>query len=236
MRPHVSILIPAYNQPDNLRYALQSIEMQTYTDYNIIITDDTRSDVNYEVAKEFGHLPLFYHKNKWVFGSPANWNEALKMANGDYIKFLHHDDWFSQPDSLELFVEALDTHPNLDFAFSASNGCGVDREITYRHRITFDQVIYLNANTLLSSNLIGSPSATIYRRSVDMEFDPNLKWLVDVDFYIRMWNRGKYFEYIDSDLVNCLVSDKSVSHIYQGSIAKRLREQVYLRWKHFGGI
>ena len=51
MRPHVSILIPAYNQPENLRYALQSIEMQTYTDYNIIITDDTRTDVNYDVEK-----------------------------------------------------------------------------------------------------------------------------------------------------------------------------------------
>jgi hypothetical protein len=40
--------------------------------------------------------------------------------------------------------------------------------------------------TLFAGNLIGSPSAVIYRRGVRETFDPRLMWLVDVDFYLRV--------------------------------------------------
>ena len=232
--PKVAILIPAYNQPENLRVALQSIEMQTYEDYHVVIMDDTRDDRNYEVIKEFPDLSLTYHKNKWVFGSPANWNNAIRNSRSDYIKFLHHDDWFKYPDSLERYVAALDDNPDCDFAYSQSNGCNEKREVIYEHRPDITRLKYWGS--LMRQNIIGAPSATIYRRSVGVEFDTRLRWLVDVDFYMRVLRKNPNVVFIESDLVNCLVSDKSVSHEYQTSCMKRATENLYLGLKTIGGI
>lgn len=239
MHPRVSILIPAYNQPENLRYALQSISRQTFKDFQVVIPDDTRDDAIFNVIQEFRHLPLTYHKNKWTLGSPANWNEAIRISNGDYIKFLHHDDWFTRPESLELFVRALDENPQANIAFSTSNGCGMSRKPSYEHRPTPQQISRLknDAPAILSrANIIGAPSATIYRRSIDMKFDTRLKWLVDVDFYIRVLRKNPEFVFINDDLVNCLVSEQSVSHGYQNSLMKRVYENVYLGLKNIGSV
>ena len=200
----ISICIPAYKQPECLRRALESVLTQTYKNFEVIITDDSPDDAVGKVAAEFGqHVNLKYYKNKTRKGPPENWNEAVRLASGEYIKILHHDDWFSDDNSLAEFVDVLDQNPMADFAFCPSLNCGADGKMRYVNTASETQIKMLHADpsVLFQGNFIGAPSATIYRRQVDQEFDPRLKWLVDIYFYIRMLSNKREFVYIRRPLV-----------------------------------
>lgn len=209
--PKVSICIPAYEQPENLLRALTSVFKQTFKDYEVVITDDSPDDSVGLVVKEFNkHSNLRYYKNKTRKGSPENWNESVRLASGEYIKFLHHDDWFSNENSLAVFVNMLERNPKTDFAFCPSLNCGSDGKLRYVNTTSNSQLQMLHADpkVLFKGNFIGAPSATIYRRQINQEFDPRMKWLVDIDFYIRVLANRRGFEYTRQPLV-CIALESS---------------------------
>ena len=102
----VSICVPTFRQTKYLQKTLKSIGNQTFQDYEIILTDDTPDDAVKNLIETFNfHNRLKYFKNKEKLGSPENWNEAVRRARGEYIKIMHHDDWFVDENSLEKFVK-----------------------------------------------------------------------------------------------------------------------------------
>lgn len=118
--PKVSICVPAYGNPSGIRRLLNSIKEQTFTDYEVVLTDDSQDDSVKAVALSAGMESLHYYKNADRLGATGNWNEAVRRSEGEYVKMMHHDDWFSQPDSLERFVKLLDDTPDAGIAFSGS--------------------------------------------------------------------------------------------------------------------
>jgi glycosyltransferase involved in cell wall biosynthesis len=113
----ISICIPAYKRTHFLKRLLLSIEHQSYTNYEVIISDDSNDDSVEELLKEFnGKFEIKYFKNEKALGTPANWNHAISKATGEWIKLIHDDDWFANEHSLEKF--ALSTNNN-KFIFSA---------------------------------------------------------------------------------------------------------------------
>ena len=190
MAPRVSICIPAYKQLDSLRKSLQSVLLQTYQDFEVIVSDDSPDNSVENLTKEFDFGgKLNYFKNKERLGTPENWNEAMRRAKGEYIKILHHDDYFSTPDSLAQYVSLLDDNTDADFAFSGSIGCNGNGEVQFFHEQKKEQLDLLMADfhNLLGGNIIGAPSATIFKKSLNLFFDKRLKWYVDLDFYIQVY-------------------------------------------------
>jgi glycosyltransferase involved in cell wall biosynthesis len=208
--PRVSICIPAFSQVEPLRRTLQSILQQDFHDYEIIVTDDSPdgSVARLVQSMDFDGRMRFF-RNTVTLGAPENWNEAVRRATGDYIKILHHDDYLSRSDSLRRYVQALDERADVDFAFSASRGENVATNECWDHRASPETLRELQkdpAATLFCGNIVGSPSATIYRRSVPVDFDNKMKWLVDVDFYIRVLGRKPLLTYIPEPLVTISAS------------------------------
>lgn len=185
----VSICIPAYKQVEYLRKTLDSIREQTFTDFEIILTDDSPDDrvEKFVSTYSFGGR-MRYYRNIPPLGSPENWNAAMRRATGQYIKILHHDDWFSHPESLTAFVRLMDERPDSDFGFSASYVQYAADGRQRKHEVTPEQVIRLREEptSLFYRNIVGAPSATIFRRDAQEFFDSNLQWLVDFEFYIRV--------------------------------------------------
>lgn len=207
--PKVSICIPAYNQPSLFKRTLYSVFIQDYKDYEVIITDDSPDDCIREIIKEFPAFEkLSYYKNEKRKGSPGNWNEAIDHAKGEYIKILHHDDWFFDKNSLNNFVELLERNRDADFAFSSSQEYGPDRTFRYSYSPTKEQINKLKRYpfSLFFGNFIGCPSATIYRRKINKLFDPKLKYTVDLDFYIRVLKENPHFTYCPEPLI-CVTED-----------------------------
>ncbi len=209
--PKVSICIPAYKQISYVKRLLESIIIQKYLDYEVIITDDSPNNSIETLLTDYANLKIFYKNNKKSLGSPGNWNESIKYATGDFIKIMHHDDWFTNEYSLSNFVKMLVNNPKSDFAFSGSLNISATKQ--WIHSITPKKAdeIKRNPSNLFLGNFIGAPSATIYRRN-NLEFDSNLKWLVDLEFYIRLLLINNNFIYSVQPLVSIGISQTQVTN------------------------
>lgn len=202
--PKVSICIPSYRQVEYLRQTLLSVQEQTFENYELIVSDDTPDERVSKLIKTFNfHGKLKYFHNERPFGSPENWNKAIRYAKGDYIKIMHHDDKFSTSGALAKFVQMLDDNPAADFGFGASLIESADGGRNRVHRVSEEQLsrLSIRPERLFLGNWIGAPSATIYRKSLHLEFDQRIKWLVDVDFYIRVLQQNPNFVYSPEILV-----------------------------------
>jgi glycosyltransferase involved in cell wall biosynthesis len=205
--PKVSICIPTYNQVEYLTKTLNSILIQGYQDYEIIISDDSNDDCVKRLLDTYDFQnKLKYYKNITSLGSPENWNKAVMYASGEYIKIMHHDDFFTYSCSLLKYVEILDSNRNIDFAFSAAIAINISENLHWKHSATFQQLDILkkNPNFLFFGNFIGPPSATIFRNKKELFFDKKLKWIVDFDFYIQCLLKNKNYGFSDEPLITSI--------------------------------
>jgi len=200
--PKVSICIPTYNQIEYLQPCLQSVLEQDFTDYELIISDDTQSDlVKSFVADFLKNTKHTYYQNKPSLGTPQNWNFAISKATGEYIKILHHDDFFTQKNSLRLMVEEIEKEKT-DFLCCATRVWFPATGISRMHRISSTQLPRLQKDIhfLFFKNCFGSPSATLYRKTT-LVYNTQLKWLVDLDFLMKYIEKSKNFSFLDQALI-----------------------------------
>ncbi|MBR4992997.1 MAG: glycosyltransferase, partial [Lachnospiraceae bacterium] len=96
-----SILVPAFNTPkDYFRKMIESVEEQTYPNWELLIGDagDVEAGLK-DIAEEYNDMRVRYVKLGDNLGISGNTNELLKLAKGDYVALLDHDD-FLTPDAL----------------------------------------------------------------------------------------------------------------------------------------
>lgn len=202
--PRVSVCIPTYNQTDYLKASVESLLVQKFEDYEVIVTDDSETAVveNLLARYDFGGR-LRYQRNSSRRGSPGNWNAAVLKARGEYIKLLHHDDWFPDDRALGDFVALMDGNESAAFGFSATSVLRANGTFFRTHRATPGQLKALTTfpESLYFGNVIGAPSATIYRSGIGISYDERLKWLVDVEFYIRVLRRDRSFAFSRRELI-----------------------------------
>jgi glycosyltransferase involved in cell wall biosynthesis len=209
--PKISICIPAYKRPDNIRRLLQSIHEQTFHDYEVILSDDSPDDAVQKVCTDFPQLQLYYLKNEKSKGTPANWNFAISHASGTWIKLMHDDDWFSEKDSLQKFADK--TNEGKPFIFCNYTRIWEDGKTEImKFRPSWKIRIISNPMKLLSRNVIGPPSVIMVHNSVKEQYDTLMKWRVDIDFYIRLLKREHDFAFINESLVNVGFSESQVTN------------------------
>lgn len=107
--PLISILVPCYEtKPVFFQDLILSIEDQTYSNYEIVIADASKSNHVERMYKEFNtqYGNLVYKRLEENNGISANTNSGLEMCNGQYIGLLDHDDLITK-DCLFRMVEAL---------------------------------------------------------------------------------------------------------------------------------
>lgn len=176
--------------------------MQDFKDYEIIITDDTPDDsLEQFIQTILGTATYRYYRNAPSLGSPANWNAALSKAEGKYIKLLHHDDFFTRPESLGLMVKRVESE-NAGFLFCATDVWHRRENRHHLHAISNRQLTILKTNPdfLFFKNMIGAPSVVMHLNHKQM-YDPRFIWLVDMEFYIRQIKQGAKVTFMDQALV-----------------------------------
>jgi glycosyltransferase involved in cell wall biosynthesis len=227
----ISICIPAYRRPQNIDRLLYSISIQTFKDYEIIITDDSRDDSLKAVLQKYGQLPIVYHKNEQSLGTPANWNFGISLAKGEWIKIMHDDDWFVDENSLQNFVRPT----------SKGNRFIVSRyynvfESGKKEQPSFpkdqkDKIIH-QPMLLLAKNVIGPPSVTLIHSSIKERYDTFMQWRVDIDYYVRILLKEKSFELIDEPLINVGISETQVTNFSINKPEVELPEGLLLLHKY----
>ena len=103
--PTVSIIIPIYNAERYLQECLESIRVQSYKDFEVILVDDGSTDSSASICKAFAESDnrfLYFYKENGGVSSARN--AGLEKASGDWIAFIDADDWVS-PHYLQTLLE-----------------------------------------------------------------------------------------------------------------------------------
>jgi glycosyltransferase involved in cell wall biosynthesis len=102
----VSVVIPIYNRSKQIARAIESVQAQTESDFEIIVVDDGSTDRSAQVIKECARkdprICLIEHGQRK--GAQAARNTGIRAARGHWIAFLDSDDqWL--PDSLKVRLQ-----------------------------------------------------------------------------------------------------------------------------------
>lgn len=187
IKPFISICIPAFKRTDFLKKLLDSIELQNFRDFEVIVTDDSPTkEVELLCEAYTKKFKLQYFKNKEVLGTPENWNEAIRRSGGEWIKLMHDDDWFASESSLKYFAETAKKCKQ-NFIISTYSNFYFDHQIEKKINPSPFRLWLLRRDpfSLLSRNIIGPPSVTMHRNDGSLFYDNKIKWLVDIEYYIR---------------------------------------------------
>jgi len=111
--PLVSIGVPVYNGADKIEKALNSLLLQTYTNIEVVISDNASTDETGEICKRISNLDqrVQYMRQPINMGPAVNFKTVLDQAKGDYFMWLGHDDWLSESyieDCMSILVKNPD--------------------------------------------------------------------------------------------------------------------------------
>jgi len=114
--PKISVIIPAFNAEKTILETIQSIQQQTFEDFELIVINDGSTDRTLEVVNQVDdpRLKAFSHENAGV--SMAR-NRGIVHAQGDFISFIDADDLWTS-DKLECQLAALQSNPNAGVVYS----------------------------------------------------------------------------------------------------------------------
>ncbi|QKQ26307.1 glycosyltransferase family 2 protein [Candidatus Reidiella endopervernicosa] len=119
--PRVTIGLPVYNGEDFLAAALESLLEQSFTDFELIISDNGSDDSTQAICEKFAaeDRRVIYLREQINRGAAWNYNRLVERARGEFFKWAAHDDLCS-PGYLEQTVAALDENRDAVLAFSHS--------------------------------------------------------------------------------------------------------------------
>lgn len=186
--PLISVCIPVYDMRGVghvfLKHSLDILKIQTFTDFNVIISDYSKTDLIKNLCTEYqGILDIDYHKNlDPTGGMSANTNNAITHATGKLIKIIFQDDFLYDEKSLEVIVQNFDLKKDHWLVTACEHS---------KDGRTFFRPFYpqYNDKIHLGNNTISSPSVlTIKNESPLLLFDAKLKWLMDCDYYKRCYD------------------------------------------------
>jgi glycosyltransferase involved in cell wall biosynthesis len=120
--PLVSVIVPNYNHARYLDQRIQSILLQTFQDFEILLLDDRSTDDSPAVLSKYADHP----KVAGVFVNEANggspylqWNRGARMARGRYLWLAESDD-YAAPTFLERLVAVMEAQPRVGLAYCRS--------------------------------------------------------------------------------------------------------------------
>jgi glycosyltransferase involved in cell wall biosynthesis len=111
--PRVSIGMPVYNGEDYLAAAIDSILSQTWSDFELVVSDNASTDGTGDICRVYAEKDgrVRVHRNERNLGAAPNYNRTFALSRGTYFKWAAHDDLI-EPTYLERCVAALDAEPD----------------------------------------------------------------------------------------------------------------------------
>lgn len=123
-KPLVSVLMTAYNREKYIKQAVESVLVQTYNNWELIILDDCSKDKTYTIAKNLAtkdsRIKVF--KNEQNLGQFKNRNKVVGYAEGVYLKYLDSDDLL-YPFAIEQLVYYMELHPEAGYGL-----CSIEQD------------------------------------------------------------------------------------------------------------
>ncbi len=193
----VSVCIPNYNSSAYIGNCIQSVLAQTGVEYEVIVFDNASDDGSWEIIQSFRDRGIKSFRSDRNCGMAVNFNRALGEANGEYIKLLCSDDLL-ESSALELQSRFLDEHNDISMVTCAtrlidSSGHAFATVQRFPTPVILN-AMDLRAGALIYGNIIGEPSAVLFRRDSWLRagpFQDGLITLIDLDMWFRLSSQGR---------------------------------------------
>ena len=178
----VSIIMPSYNTAKFIAESIDSVLAQTYTDWELLIVDDSSTDGTAAIAAEYVQKDsrIQYYKNPQNMRLPRTLNRGFSLAKGAYLTWTSDDNYY-YPTALEKMYQALESQGE-HFAFASCDVINETGEIV--------EVIAVSDHAkkmIVGSNPVGA--CFLYSRKVyDTvgEYDPEMTLVEDFDYWQRI--------------------------------------------------
>lgn len=204
----VSIITPTYNCAKFIARTIDSVQAQTYHDWEMIIVDDCSQDNTKEIVEAYmrNDSRIQYHLLEMNSGAAVARTTAMKLAKGSYMAFLDSDDiWV--PNKLELQLKWMCDN---GYAFSCTAYEQIDEEDRLLNRIikTIKKTDY---NRLLLDCPVGN-STVMYDVEKMGKFEvPKIRKRNDDALWLQMLKKEKYIWGMPDVLMKYRIRQNSIS-------------------------
>jgi glycosyltransferase involved in cell wall biosynthesis len=125
--PRLSIGLPVFNGEDYLEKALNSLINQTFTDFELIISDNASTDRTREICEAYVAKDprVRYYRNSVNIGATQNWYRVFELSTGEYFASVAHDDVYD-PDYMRKCIKVLDQDPSVVVCHSKTTAIDAD--------------------------------------------------------------------------------------------------------------
>lgn len=197
-RLRVSVVVPVHNGMPYLPHTLASILEQTRPADEVIVLENGSTDGTAEWLAAHAPEDVRVVTQPALVPAATNWTDAINLTTGDLVKLVCADDLLA-PKALEIQAAALEDHPDAVMAGSrraiiddAGRTLASHRGLTtLRGEIPGREAV--RRCSLFGCNLLGEPSAVMFRRSTleaHLPWDGSLGYVIDLDMYSRVLQDG----------------------------------------------
>lgn len=229
-KPEISCIVPAYENLNLLSRCLMSILTQKNIENEVIVCDDSKSnDVRDFVELLASKYSNVQYLNGSRSGNPVdNWNKGLEQSKADYCVVIHHDEFLVDNKYLRDAVDRVEEN-NLDAVVACSAVVGITRKS--RFSIMRRLICFLGNPLwmLFFVNWVGSTANVVFRKRIDLKFDASLKYLVDVDFYYRIFIRKLSYEFLNRIVVISVAHHSAQITASYDFLTENIKEIKYMR-------
>lgn len=183
--PEISVVVPAFESADLVSECLASLHRQRGVRAEIIVSDDSRTDVLRTLCLGPGVQRLEGART----GNPVdNWNHGLAHASAELRVLVHQDEVLLDPLYLRRAVDAFGD-PAVSAVIGRAVVRGSERPSRFNRLSALARRLPGRAALLPGLNWIGPTAAFVFRSPA--RFNASLVQMVDVDFYIRRLREGR---------------------------------------------
>ncbi len=196
--PAISVCIPTYNGAKYIAQTIESILNQTFTDFEIIVSDDGSSDKTLEIVGSFNDPRIVRIDRLSKVGAEANWNNAVANASASLVKLVCQDDLL-YPQCLEVEVQTMSKSENQDVSFCfhlrdfvTPNSRKLSaRRVGYSNLQKYSKSEILKKIVRSGGNPIGEPMAVTMRKlSLNSAGKFRGDYVIDLDMWSKLSDQG----------------------------------------------
>ena len=212
--PKFSIIIPMYNSFNLMNKCLESLENQTYKDFEVVAVDDCSTDDSFQKLKKYSeesNLSIICVQNDKNSGPGETRNRGIEIANGEYIIFIDSDDYIEN-NTLEIMNKII---------YKNDVDCIIFDYYHHTNAGTFKRKSLLNVNP----GIVNKSDAIVYSSTnswgkvyllktiidTDIKF-PNFKRNEDMPFNKLVVAASNKIYYCNENLYNYINNKKSLMH------------------------
>lgn len=229
----ISIIVPIYNVEKYIHRCIDSILVQTFTNFELILVDDGSTDNCLEICNEYAlkdsRIKVVHKENGGVCSAR---NTALDIAQGEYIGFVDSDDWIEKDMYETLYYLSMKYETDVvecDILFVNDRDDNIDKcanvEVQTGNRyFALERIMKISFSNVVWNKL--------YKRNIfeNLRF-PGVKRFEDVYITYKIILQSKKYVYTNKKMYHYYQHSNSLCHVSKYSI--EVLEAVYSQQERF---